>query len=164
MTTFARVAGGYALDCQIAATATDLAARFNPEWLSANPFVIVPDGTLHGAVDNGNGTFTNPPPAIDYSTLPNNPGNPYFGKQRLAAKDFWALVGQSLPADRFKRLLNDSHFLWVNKVIDSIAIVDTDDKSGQFLQIVSYLVSTNGDDGMPLMQKAERDTIMAGWK
>lgn len=164
MTTFARLVNGSALDCRVQASAAELAACFHPAWLAANPFSVVPDGTVHGAKDNGDGTFTNPPPSIDPAALPNNPGNPYFGKQHLAAKDFWALVGQSLPADRFKRLLNDSHFLWVNKVIDNISVIDTDDKAGQFLQIVSYLVSTNGDDGMPLMQKAERDAIMAGWK
>ncbi len=60
MTTFARLVDGVALDCQILATATELAARFHPEWLAKHPFVVVPDGTIHGAVDNGNGTFTNP--------------------------------------------------------------------------------------------------------
>ena len=62
MTTFARLVNGFALDCRVHATATELAACFHPEWLAANPFVVVPDGTIHGAKDNGNGTFTNPPP------------------------------------------------------------------------------------------------------
>jgi len=62
MTTFARIVGGYAVDCQTASSIEVLATRFHPEWLAKNPFVIVPDGTLHGALDNGNGTFTNPSP------------------------------------------------------------------------------------------------------
>jgi hypothetical protein len=34
---------------------------FSPEWLANNPsFVDVPDGTRHGAVSNGDGTFANP--------------------------------------------------------------------------------------------------------
>lgn len=61
MTTYARLVNGHALDCQVAASVADLAERFHPAWLAANPFSIVPDGTLHGAKDNGNGTFTNPP-------------------------------------------------------------------------------------------------------
>lgn len=59
MSTFARVVDGFALDIQIAATVTELASRFHPNWLAANPFIVVPDGTLHGATDNGDGTFTN---------------------------------------------------------------------------------------------------------
>ena len=62
MTTYARLVNGFALDCQVAASAAELAARFHPAWLAANPFTVVPDGTIHGARDNGNGTFTNPPP------------------------------------------------------------------------------------------------------
>lgn len=61
MTTYARIVAGFALDCQTAASVAELAARFHPEWLANNPFSVVPDGTIHGAKDNGNGTFTNPP-------------------------------------------------------------------------------------------------------
>lgn len=60
MTTFARIVNGFAVDCQVASSALVLAERFHPNWLAANPFVVVPDGTIHGAKDNGNGTFTNP--------------------------------------------------------------------------------------------------------
>lgn len=60
MTTFARIVGGVAIDCRVHATATELAACFHAEWLAANPFIVVPDGTVHGARDNGNGTFSNP--------------------------------------------------------------------------------------------------------
>ncbi len=164
MTTFARLVNGYALDCQVAATATDLATRFNADWLARNPFSVVPDGTLHGAVINADGTFGNPIPPAPPVPQPNNPGNPYFGKTPLATKDFWALVGTVLPADRMKRLLNDSHFIWVNKVLDQVSIIDPDDKGGQFLQIVMYLISTAGDDAQPLMTKMERDSIMQAWK
>lgn len=39
----------------------DPADCYAAEWLAEQPpFVEVPDGTLHGAVDNGDGTFTNP--------------------------------------------------------------------------------------------------------
>ena len=64
MTTFARVVDGIALDCQTAATATDIASRFHPAWLATHPFIVVPDGTRHGAMDNGDGTFTNPPAPV----------------------------------------------------------------------------------------------------
>lgn len=66
MTTFARIVDGYALDCHVAASAAELAARFHPEWLARNPFIVVPDGTLHGAKDNGNGTFSNPPAPVSF--------------------------------------------------------------------------------------------------
>lgn len=61
MTTYARIVDGRAYDCQTASSPAELAKRYHPQWLAANPFTVVPDGTLHGAVDNGNGTFTNPP-------------------------------------------------------------------------------------------------------
>lgn len=61
MTTFARIVGGYAVDCHVAADLVELAARFHPQWFANHPFIIVPDGTKHGATDNGHGTFTNPP-------------------------------------------------------------------------------------------------------
>lgn len=64
MTTFARVNNGFAEDCRVHASATELAACFHPDWLAAHPFVVVPNGTIHGAKDNGDGTFTNPQPTI----------------------------------------------------------------------------------------------------
>lgn len=73
MTTYARLVGGVALDCQVAGSTTELAARFHPAWLADNSFTVVPDGTTHGAKDNGNGTFTNPtgsPPTVQARVLP----------------------------------------------------------------------------------------------
>ncbi len=162
MTTYARIVNGRTAD--IVVTPPSLESRYHPDWLARNTFIVVPDGTLDNARDNGDGTYSNPVPAQQPIPQPNNPGNPYFGKAPLATKDFWALVGQVLPADRMKRLLNDSHFIWVDKVLGEITLVDPDDKAGQFLQIVAYLVGTAGDDGQPLMTKTERDTIMSAWK
>lgn len=95
--------------------------------------------------------------------LPNTPNNPYFGKRPLATKDFYALVGRTLSADRFTRLLGDKNFAWVLKVLDHVDTVDPDDKAGQFLQIIAYLTNTSGQDGKPLMETAERDAIMGAW-
>lgn len=71
MTTYAHIVDGYTTDVRIHASATELAACFHPEWLAKNPFTVVPDGTQHGAKDNGDGTFTNPvvatPVVIDTS-------------------------------------------------------------------------------------------------
>lgn len=61
MSTFARLVDGFALDCQEASSMQELSTRFHPDWFVKNPFISVPDGTRHGARDNGNGTFTNPP-------------------------------------------------------------------------------------------------------
>lgn len=163
MTTFARIVQGFAIDCRVHATATELAACFHPEWLAAHPFVVVPDGTQHGAKDNGNGTFTNILPPQPDPPVPINVGNPYFGKRPLETKDFWALIGTELPASRLKRLVTDSHFIWVQKVIDQIVIVDVDDKGGQFLKIAAYLINTSGDDASPLLKQAELDAIMGAW-
>lgn len=59
MTTYARIDNGYALDCQTASDLNVLASRYHPEWFARQTFIVVPDGTKHGAIDNGNGTFTN---------------------------------------------------------------------------------------------------------
>lgn len=57
MTTWAQVIGGVVHN----PVTDDPANCFTAEWLAANPpFIEVPDGTLHGATDNGNGTYTNP--------------------------------------------------------------------------------------------------------
>lgn len=71
MTTFVRLLDSTAVDIQIAATATELATRFHPEWLAKNIFVVVPDNDIsgkplrHGAVTGDGGvSFTNPPAAI----------------------------------------------------------------------------------------------------
>lgn len=67
MSTYARIVDGFALDCQVASDIAELATRFNPDWLATHTFSMVPDGTVHGAYDNGDGTFTNPsaPPDPD---------------------------------------------------------------------------------------------------
>lgn len=100
MTTFARLVGGYALDCQIVATAAELAARFHPDWLAANPFAVVPDGTVHGATENGDGTFTNPAPPSEPSPKPRI-------LSKTAFQDFvWAQLGGSVNGmARFNQIL-----------------------------------------------------------
>lgn len=163
MTTFARLVNGYALDCRVHASATEMTACFHPDWLAANPFTVVPDGTIHGAKDNGNGTFTNPPaPPIDVPK-PNNPGNPYWPKKILETKDFLALAGMVL-GPRYVRLRNDPAFLWVYDVLITLTLVNTDDTSGQFIRIVDYLTTTNAADGQKLMSAQDVAAIMAAWK
>lgn len=76
MTTFARSVGGFLVDIQTAASATELAARFHPDWLAKNTFIVVPDGMLHGAVDNGNGTYINHKPATPDPIQPPPPPPP----------------------------------------------------------------------------------------
>lgn len=128
-------------------------------------FVLVPDALKSGDFTDGTASgYTARPVNPGPTPQPNIPGNQYFGKKPLKTADFWALIGTAMAADRLKRLVNDSHFIWVNKVLDTVSIVDPDDKGGQFLLIVLYLTITNGDDGALLMEKAERDAIMAAWK
>ena len=59
MATYARIEGGLALDVVTADSAADAQALFGPV-ADAWAFIVVPDGTLHGAADNGDGTYTNP--------------------------------------------------------------------------------------------------------
>ena len=59
--TYAQVYDGRAYNCT-----PDPAKAFSPDWIlseeeAGRSFVEVPDGTQSGAVDNGDGTFTNPP-------------------------------------------------------------------------------------------------------
>lgn len=172
MTTFAQIYDGQAHNIVVGAS-FDVAVseKYAHVWVqneisAGRPWTPVPDvdangePIAHGATYSG-GDWTNPSPP---KPQPNNPGNPYFGKRPLPTKDFWALVGQALPAARFKRLVNDSHFLWVDKVLDKVDTVDVDDKAGQFLQIVSYLTSTDADDGQKMMTAQEVQIIMAAWK
>lgn len=64
MTTYARIVDGRAQD--VVVTPPALSERFHPEWLAKQNFVVIPDGAVSGAIDNGNGTFTNPPPPPVY--------------------------------------------------------------------------------------------------
>lgn len=144
-----------------AADASDFAHRMFPQF---SGFIQVADDNVSGAYLQQDGSYLNPAASIPQASQPNNPGNPYFGKRPLPRKDFFALVGQTLSADRYKRLTTDSHFLWVKDVIDGIDLVDPDDKQGQFLKIAQYLTTTAADDGKPLMETAERDAIMHAWK
>ncbi len=142
-------------------------------WIEGVDYDVIPGIPSYGVpvrirpkpgqvLDEGFQMNTEPGSAI--GPFPNTPNNPYFGKKALATKDFYALVGNVLPADRFKRLLTDSHFLWVGKVVDHVDSVDPDDKAGQFLQIMTYLTGTNGDDGKALLDQAEQNAIMTAWK
>ena len=67
MTTFAHVGGGKALDCQEDSNLDAYLLRFTAVviygWMIAGHVIKqVPNGTQHGATDNGDGTYTNPPP------------------------------------------------------------------------------------------------------
>lgn len=158
MTTYARIVEGRAVD--VVVTPPLLEERFHPDWLAQQSFIVVPDGTENGAKDNGDGTFTNPPPPPPPG--PNNPGNPYFGKKPIATKDFYAIAGQALGA-RYARLRKDDAFLWIADLLGDITFVDPDDKAGQFLQIIAYLTTTKAADGQPLMSQADVTAIMALW-
>lgn len=61
---FARIVNGLAVDVFEVHGSGGLAACAHPDWIEVrggvNSWVVVPDGTQHGALDNGDGTFTNP--------------------------------------------------------------------------------------------------------
>lgn len=62
MATYARIVGGYTVDVVVDADPVDIYGQAQVDaWDAAGVgFVAVPDGTLNGAADNGDGTFTNP--------------------------------------------------------------------------------------------------------
>lgn len=108
---------------------------------------------------------------LTVALTPNTPNNPYAGKASLPPDEFYALVGKTLTAARYKRLRNDAAFLWIQDMLQSptFRAVDPDDKKGQFLQLVGlpdgqgYVTATAAEDGQALMTKAERDAIIAAW-
>lgn len=73
MPTFAKISGGKANNVVICANQAAVAQCFHPDWLAAQggtmAWTQVPDGTRHGATDNGNGTFTNPAVATTPPTI-----------------------------------------------------------------------------------------------
>lgn len=94
MTTYARLVDGFAVDCQVAANTAELSARFHPDWYAAHPFSVVPDGTLHGAKDNGNGTFTNPPSPA--------PSGPSYKDKLSAGESDWKGSSRSAASELIK--------------------------------------------------------------
>jgi len=154
MTTYARIVSGYALDCQVAATATELSARFHPDWLTANPFTVVPDGTIHGAKDNGDGTFTNPTPVI-----------PAVVYALISASEFQetceaAFGGGSVGATRFGKVMRDMSasaddlvFSVYQRFVKSITFDRT--KTSLALHVLQSATIITG---------AERTAILNGWR
>lgn len=165
MATFAQIHDGYARNVVVGETfEAATSGVFNEAWVAneisaGRAWAAVPVGTLPGAKDNGDGTFD--PPAIP-EPKPNNAGNPYFGKNILVTKDFFALAGRALGA-RYPRLRNDPAFLWVFDVLNKVEFVDVDDRQGQFLAILTYLTTTNADDGQKLMSAQDVTNIMSAW-
>lgn len=64
MPLYAHTESGFAHDPQQNASPAEYAARFHASVSGAWQIVQVPDGTLHGAKDNGGGNYTNPTPPV----------------------------------------------------------------------------------------------------
>lgn len=159
MTTYARIQSGFAVDVQIAATATELAARFHPEWFAANPFTVVPDGTLHGARDNGNGTFTNPlPPPVVAIPLT-------VSKTAFMDVCQTAFGGGATGRQRFGAIIracgasNDDE---VRFVYERFQGAQTFDKQ-VVLQLMTLLISKGTALITPAVNVAERTAIDTNW-
>lgn len=168
MTTYARIVDDRAVD--VVVSPPSLEERFNAEWLSRQVFVVVPDGTVSGAKDNHDGTFSNPPSTVDIPK-PNNSGNPYWpGFYPKTQLGFWGLVQKIFifmagsnegGADRFNRLTSDPRASGIVKMIGASDTVDPDDKDGAFLSAVSFLTTTNAVvDNKLLMTAQEVGAIM----
>jgi hypothetical protein len=61
MALFAHIEAGFALDPQFNQTADEYKGRFGDAVTAGWAVVVVPDGTQHGAKDNGDGTYANSP-------------------------------------------------------------------------------------------------------
>lgn len=168
MTKFARIVDSKAVDVILADSLEKIADMFNPDWLRDKTFVGVPDDTSHGrnVTVNADGSFSwgDNPPEPDSIPKPNNPGNPYFGKRPLPTKDFYALAWAELGTTKFNRLITDAGFLWIDKILSQITVVDPDDRAGQFLQILGYLTTTKATDGEMLLSQQDVAEIMGAWK
>lgn len=74
MTTFAQVFDGCAHNVVVGETFdAAIDGTYNATWVqneidAGRPWTIVPDGTKHGAVANGDGTFTNPSAPVHQTT------------------------------------------------------------------------------------------------
>lgn len=76
MTTYAQVIDNRAYNVFIGDDLNSaLSGKVNPEWAqneiaNGRNWSVVPDGTIHGAISNGDGTYINPiVPAPDFRTL-----------------------------------------------------------------------------------------------
>lgn len=156
MAKFARQVNGAWRDPVEAANLAELDTRFHPTYVvnlkAANEWFQSVDDATYAALM--------PAPQ---TPQPNTPNNPYFGKKPLPRDKFWALIGQTLTGAQYKRLKTDANALWVIDIINSVEAVDPDDKEGDFLTLLAYLVTTDGEDAAKLMTTTERDTIMAAW-
>jgi len=107
--------------------------------------------------------------------LPNNPNNPHFGKKPKTPKDFWGLVLQVYVArangdnaqalDRIDRLMSSRRAAPIVKIIDSVDLIDPDDRNGDFLRCFSILTTTDHEDltSGKLMTSQEATSIMTAW-
>lgn len=183
---FAHTETGRALDPADAESAAVYRARFNPAATVSWMVVTVPDGTAHGAIPRGNGDYNNPdgstakadntltPAPPPPAPQPNTPNNPYFGKIPKIPKDFWGLVlgvfigGAGTNAgglDRLGRLQSSIRAMPIVKIIDSVSLVDPDDRNGDFLRLLTILTTTAHEtDGRFLLEPLEAGAIMQAWK
>ena len=83
---FAKIENGKANYAVSVATQADVAKCFHPDWLAnqggVSEWSQVPAGTMHGATDNGDGTFTNP-------TFPTSPVTFRTGKDMALQLIVW---------------------------------------------------------------------------
>lgn len=147
--TFAQTASGRAENPCDGLTLEDaLASSFHPDFVAreisaGRPWVSVPQGTLHGAMDNGDGTFTNPP----QNQLPEFP--------TLTGSQFITLVGKALGFSRLDQLLAKS------KSVEALLMkaVFVDRNTGNTPAAIAYLQTGDSaltDDELGLIDTAWR--------
>lgn len=163
MPTYAHIETGHALDVWRNDSLEEYAARFphHPEnW----DIAVVDAGTVHGATPDGHGGWDNPVVHVPIPT-PNTPNNPFFGKEIVPGGQFLGVILGVLGFARANRLMNDSHFTAAKAFLTAQSVlVNPDDKQGQFLGLVQFVTTTNGDDGAVLVTAQEIAGIRAAMK
>ena len=110
----------------------------------------------------------------EFDPVPNNSGNPYFGKKPLPVDEFWGLVltvyiavqgSNAAGLDRHSRLITSKRAQPILELVRKVDLVDPDDKNGAFLKMLGILTTTDHEDGASgkLMTAQEVAGIMAAW-
>ena len=149
MTTFAHTETGKALDPHQNDIEAKYRARFNPALIANWSIVQVPDGTLHGATDNGDGTYTNPvkpPPPTVYKTL--------------TKTEFQKYCHDRLTMARFGKIMRDARkpaasdaVAAVMEYYDSASTVEKAEAANMVAVLVADLIAT----------QQEADNVINNW-
>lgn len=103
-------------------------------------------------VPSGQSPPAPPPPDIWKNKIP------------LPTNRFIALATSVLTPTGWTRIKTDSHAVYVADMIMTSTVIDPNDVDGSFRAALTYLTTTNGDDGNKLMTTMQAAAINAQWQ